>query len=106
MFARNISINLKPNMLADFTKTFEQDILPVLRKQKGFRDELTLSASDSNRVNAISLWDTKENADAYNTGTYPEVVKLLGKVIDGDPRVRTSEVVHSTAHKLAAGLVL
>ena len=39
MFARNVSIHLKSNMLSDYTRTFEKDILPVLRKQKGFKDE-------------------------------------------------------------------
>jgi hypothetical protein len=37
MFARNISIHLKSNMLSDYTRSFENDILPLLRKQKGFK---------------------------------------------------------------------
>ncbi len=40
MFARNVSIRLKPNMLSDYTRTFEKEILPLLRKQKGFKDEI------------------------------------------------------------------
>jgi len=45
MFARRISIHLKPNTLAEFTKTVENDIVPLLRKQPGFQDEITLRAS-------------------------------------------------------------
>jgi hypothetical protein len=30
MFARNVSIHLKPNTLSDYTRTFEKDILPLL----------------------------------------------------------------------------
>jgi hypothetical protein len=52
---------------------------------------------------AISLWDNKENAEGYNSTTYPEVLRILAKVIDGTPKVRVSEVVHSTFHKIAAG---
>jgi hypothetical protein len=37
MFARNISIHLKSNMLSDYTRAFENDVLPLLRKQKGFK---------------------------------------------------------------------
>ena len=44
MFARNVSINLKPNTLTEFLKTMENEIIPLLRKQKGFQDEMTLSA--------------------------------------------------------------
>jgi len=43
MFARNVSIHLKPNTLSDYTRTFENDILPLLRKQKGFKDEITFA---------------------------------------------------------------
>jgi len=43
MFARNVSIHLKSNMLSDYTRTFEKDILPLLRKQNGFRDEITFA---------------------------------------------------------------
>ena len=38
MFARNVSIHLKSNMLSDYSRTFE-NTLPLLRKQKGFKDE-------------------------------------------------------------------
>ena len=40
MYARNVSIHLKPNMLSDYTRTFENDVLPLLRKQNGFRTKL------------------------------------------------------------------
>lgn len=100
MFARNLSVRLKPNMLAEFNQTFVNDVLPVLRKQKGFQDEITFSAGNGSDVIAISLWDTRENAEAYNAGAYPEVLKLLAKAIEGNPRVRTSEVGLSTFHKI------
>jgi hypothetical protein len=101
MYARNVSTKLKPNTLNDFNKTFEQEVLPVLRKQKGFKDEITFFVPDSNELIAISLWDNKESAEAYNTAGYPEVLKLLAKTFDGTPTVRTSEVIHSTFHKVA-----
>ena len=43
MFVRNVSINLKPNTLTEFTRTMEKEVIPLLRKQKGFQDEITLS---------------------------------------------------------------
>jgi heme-degrading monooxygenase HmoA len=103
MFARNISIHLKPNVLADFTQTFEKEVVPVLRKQKGFQDEITFSTPGGSEVIAISLWDSEENAEAYNSTGYSEVLRILAKVIDGTPKVHVSEVIHSTFHKIAAG---
>jgi len=102
MFARTVSIRLKPNSVAEFNRTLENEILPLLRKQKGFRDELALVAPNRSEVVAISLWDQKENADAYGRETYPEVLETLGKVVDGTPQVNTHEVSSSTFHKIAA----
>jgi quinol monooxygenase YgiN len=100
MYARNVSFRLKPNMQSEYTRTFENQILPLLRKQKGFKDEITFSNPGSQDAVAISLWENKANADDYNTNTYPEVVKTLAKVIDGTPRVQTFETVISTFHNV------
>jgi hypothetical protein len=104
MFARNVAIHLKSNMLSDYTRTFEKDVLPLLRKQKGFKDEITFSSPGGTDVTAISLWDNKENAEAYNTNAYPEVLKTLARIIAGTPKVQTGEVVNSTFHKIAVGV--
>jgi hypothetical protein len=101
MFARNVSFRLKSNVLSDYTRTFENDILPLLRKQKGFKDEITLSNPGSLDAIAISLWDSKADAEAYNTNTYPQVLQTLGRFIDGTPRVQTFEAVTSTFHLVA-----
>jgi heme-degrading monooxygenase HmoA len=101
MFARNVSIQLKPNTLKDFNQTLDQDVVPMLRKQAGFRDEIALASEDSKHVIAISLWDTKEQAEAYNISSCPTVLKTLDKYLDGAPKVRVSSVLISTAHKLA-----
>ena len=101
MFARNVSIHLKSNMLSDYTQTFEKNVLPLLRQQKGFRDEITLSNPGSVDVIAVSLWDTRANAEAYNTNTYPQVLKSMERLIEGTPKVQTSDVVNSTFHKIA-----
>jgi heme-degrading monooxygenase HmoA len=98
MYARNVAVRLKPNTLRDFTKTFETNVLPILRKQKGFQDEITFAMPGETDVVAISLWDTKEHADAYNSAGYPEVLKSLEIFLDGNPKLRTSDVISSTLH--------
>ena len=98
MYARNVSFRLKSNMQSDYTRMIESQILPLLRKQKGFKDEVTLSNPGSGDAVSISLWENKSNADDYSARTYPEVLKTLAKVIDGTPRVQTFETVMSTFH--------
>jgi hypothetical protein len=105
MFARTVSIHLKSNtMLSDYTRTFEKDVLPLLRKQNGFRDEITFAGPNGVEVTAISLWENKADAEAYNSNTYPEVLKTLARFIEGTPKVQTSDVVTSTFHKIAVPL--
>ena len=53
---------------------------------------------------AISLWESKANAEAYNTNTYPEVLKTFARMIDGTPKVQTFESVTSTFHNVAVAV--
>jgi len=96
MFARNVSFHLKSNMLFDYTRAFENDVLPLLRKQNGFKEEITFAGPGGVDVTAISLWENKKEADNYNTNTYPQVLKMLARFIEGTPQVHTSDVVTST----------
>jgi len=102
MYAREVSMHLKANARNEFTSTIEKDILPLLRKQTGFKDELTFLAADGQDAVAISLWDRKESADAYSRDTYPQVLRGLAKVVEGTPEVHAFEVTNSTFHKIAA----
>src|SRR5690348_16242352 len=102
MFARNVSIQLKSNSSAEFTKLIENETIPTLREHKGFQGELTLLASGRPEAVAISLWDKKENADAYARDGYPKIMKSLNRFVEGTPKVQTYEVSNSTFHKIAA----
>ena len=104
MFTRRVSVQLKSNSIAEFTQTIEKDILPLLRKQKGFQDEITFVVPGGTEAFAISLWDNRENAEAYNRAMYPEVTKILARVVEGTPKVETYEVANSTFHKVAAAV--
>jgi hypothetical protein len=102
MFARNVHLRLRPNSVAEFTQTIEKQVIPLLRKRKGFQDEITFIVPGGAEAVGISLWDQKENAEAYDKRTYPAVLKALAKVIEGTPQVQTYEVSNSTFHKIAA----
>ncbi len=52
-------------------------------------------------MTAISLWESKTDAEAYNTNTYPQVLKTMARFIEGTPKVQTSDVVNSTFHNNA-----
>jgi len=102
MFARSVSFRLKPGRAADFTELFDKDIIPMLRKQKGFQDEISFVASNGTDAVGISLWDLKENAEAYARGSYASVLKSMEPVVEGTPVVQSYDVCNSTFHKIAA----
>lgn len=104
MFARKISMHLRPNSTAEFTRRFEVEVIPLLRKQKGFQDEITFLTTGGRDALGISLWDRREDAEAYSRGAYPQVTKLLATIVEGTPRVETYEVSNSTFHTIPAAV--
>src|SRR3984893_11952944 len=102
MFARSVSFRLKPNSIEKLTKWIEDETVPLLRKQIGFQDEITLFVPGGRDAVGISLWDQKESAEAYNSHGYPDVLKALRNVVEATPLVHTYEVANSTFHKIAA----
>jgi quinol monooxygenase YgiN len=104
MFARKVSMQLKPHSVAEFTQRLDKEVIPLLRKQKGFQDEITFVTPGEKEAFGISLWENKENAETYNRGTYPEVTKILARMVEGTPKVETYEVSNSTFHKIAAAV--
>lgn len=105
MFARNVAFSLKPNSVPEFTQKFETEVLPLLQKQSGFRDEFVLLGDDNIHVHAISLWESREHAQAYDKKAYPQVLQVLEKLVVGTPKVRVSNVVHSTVNLPTAAVV-
>ena len=104
MFARSVSLHLKPNRVEEFTRIVENEVIPMMRSLRGFQDKIVLVASGGLEANSLSIWDLKEDAEAYGRGTYREVVKALSMVVEGTPRVETREVSNSTFHKIPARL--
>jgi hypothetical protein len=102
MYARNVTLHLKANTQSDFVRMLETDVLPVMRKQHGFKDEITFVAQNGTDALAISLWEKRENAESFARDAYPGVLQSLATVIEGTPKVDTYEVKNSTFHKIAS----
>src|SRR5260370_18192252 len=92
-------MQLKNDGAQAFKQKIENEIVPLLRKQKGFLDEITFLYPSGKEVHAFSLWETAEHAEAYNRGTYPEVTKILASVVEGTPRVQTYEALNPTIQR-------
>ncbi|HKN23863.1 MAG TPA: hypothetical protein VJX72_03375 [Candidatus Acidoferrum sp.] len=104
MFVRKVTTLLKPDSISKFSLIMEQEIIPMLRKQDGFQDELTFFAPSQDAVTSISLWDKASDAKSYSQRTFPDVLRMLAALIEGTPKVDTYEVLNSTFHKIAAAV--
>jgi hypothetical protein len=102
MFGRQVTFKLKANSAPELNRISVDEILPILRKQKGFRDETTFIAAEGLGAIANSFWDTKADAEAYDHTAYGEVLKTLSNVIDGTPTVKNFEFAGSTIQPVAA----
>lgn len=106
MFGRQVTLKLKANSATELNRIAEAEILPILRKQKGFRNETIFIAPERLEAIGNSFWDTKADAEAYNHTAYPEVLKTLASVIDGTPSVKTFEFASSTLQPVAVSKLI
>jgi hypothetical protein len=99
MFARKVLMHLKVSGGAEFKEKIEGEVIPLLRQQAGFLDEITFLCLGGREVHAFSLWETTEQAEAYNLGVYPQVKNMLAPLLEGTPRVQMFEVLNATIQK-------
>jgi quinol monooxygenase YgiN len=94
-FARNVQFQIRNGKETEFNTLFEKEVLPMLRKQIGFQEEVTLV--NPKGAHFISLWDNRKNAETYETATYPSVLAKLSSFIVGTPNVETYETASTYA---------
>ena len=100
MFARKVRVKLLPGSSVAYSRTMQSEIIPILREQEGFYDEISIVSGERSEAVAISLWDRADSAETYHRETYPRVLLALEGVIDGEPQVHTFAVSNSTIHKI------
>jgi heme-degrading monooxygenase HmoA len=104
MFTRVVEIHTKTGKAKEFSTTLKEKVLPILKKQSGFVDEITLiSNTEPERILALSFWDSEKDAELYNKDQFPKVNEILNSVLETAPKVETFNVDTSTTHKITKG---
>jgi len=104
MYTRIVECHLKPETRDEVENRMRNDVLSVLQKQPGFVDLIALESEDeTERLVAISFWNTKHDAERYHRENFSRVSEILKPYPKSDPRVETFHVGHSTAHRISAG---
>ena len=102
MFVRQVTAHYKPGKFDLLNKRLENEVIPMLKEQKGFRDELSFFDTEKYEAVAMSFWDTKEDAEMYTRDIYPKISKKMEEAIVGDPMIRQFEVANSTWYDIHA----
>lgn len=104
MYTRIVEMTTKTGNARELSRTIDDKVLPLLKNQPGFMDEIVLISDQSpNRLVALSFWKSREDADKYNREAYPKVTEILRGQIEGSPKVQTFNVERSTPHNISAG---
>jgi len=85
--ARSVRFDIATDKNEQFHNIFRNDVLPILKKQDGFKDELLLVQDQ--HVLAISIWNNLDSARKYESATYPQLDKTLRPIMFGKPTVDT-----------------
>ncbi len=104
MFLLLIEGSVKPGKRDDFIKAWKKEILPNLKKQSGFVDEiLNFALTDPERAVGLCFWKTQEDAERYHREVLPRITNSLQQLIAGPPTVRAFTVEASETFRIAAG---
>ena len=85
--ARSVRFDIAADKNEEFHTIFRNNILPLLKEQDGFRNELLLVQDQ--HVLAISVWKNLDAARKYESGTFPQIDKALRAVMFGKSTVET-----------------
>jgi hypothetical protein len=99
VIARAAFIKVKPGCKAELTRTFEQEVIPLFRKEKNFRGLLACTFPNGTKALSLSLWDQKESAGGIYARSVG-VLAALAKVALGTPSLQVYEVSDSTFHTM------
>jgi heme-degrading monooxygenase HmoA len=104
MFTRVVELTSKSGKAKELSNTINEKVVPILKKQNGFVDEIVLvSDAEQDRLLGLSFWKTREDAERYHKKEYPAVHETIRHLLEADPVIRTFDVHTSTGHKIAAG---
>jgi hypothetical protein len=87
-------IKVQPGCEIELNRTFEQEVIPLLRKEKEFRGLLAFTLPDGTQALAFSFWEHKENSRGFITRSLAALT-ALARVAVGKSSVQVCEVGNS-----------
>jgi hypothetical protein len=86
MFARMTVLSFKPESVADAIRLFRTSVIPLARKQKGFRGACFLINRAAGKARAVTFWRSETDALANERALfYQEQLARFLVYFSGDP---------------------
>jgi heme-degrading monooxygenase HmoA len=78
-YTRVVRLKGDPNKVDEAIRLYTQDILPLMKKQKGFTGVTLLGNRKTGDALSVSYWETETTMKDARGQTRPEALKVLGK---------------------------
>jgi hypothetical protein len=83
---------LKPGKKEEFLAGWKSKVLPLLKQQSGFVDEVLLCDDDKQQTCVgLCFWETQEEGEHYRRNVFRQTKDLIGHLCS-NPRVRGFQV--------------
>ena len=86
MYARAVTIQFQTGKVDEANAIVKGSIIPVMKKQKGFKGQLLLTQPNTGKAISINLWRTEADLTAFETSPlYRELMGKLASVLAAPP---------------------
>lgn len=101
MYMMLIDGTLQQGKKNEFLDAWSKQILPLLKKQDGFVDEILLFEVGT-RPSCVGLcfWNTQEQCELYEREVFPQAKDFVQHLLDGAPTLRSFEVEAAETFKI------
>ena len=96
MYASMLTLSLGPGMRSAGEQLADQ-FSPILKTLKGFKGVSFFADDEAGEYISLSLWETKEDAEAGTSVTGPKLKEAAGNILKGSPTRRFFEVYEPKA---------
>ncbi len=85
LFVRIVSPQIRPGMMGEFRRIYDQEVLPALRQVPGVRyAAVTENVHRPDEAISITIWDSKQDADSYEiSGKFDALTEKVKSTFTG-----------------------
>ena len=100
MVVRLTFIKISPGQEEKVRKIYKEEIVPIVKKQKGNIDVMLLQPFKENEEYiSYTSWERKEDAEAYQaSGTYKKLVDMVKESFAGQPVLKSFTAEEVSVH--------